>query len=71
MDQQSEMLYYFYCMSNSRFTKIYKNYGADHLILPMFFLKKRKRTGTSSLPNFLHSFREKYFSRYILLTDQI
>ena len=55
-------------MSKTRSTKAYY---ADHLLLPYIKLKKKRGLELVSLPHFLKIFEEKYFSCFILLTQQI
>ena len=46
---------------------------ADHLLLPHIKQFKKIKRGLElvSLPHFLHNFLEKFFSCYILITDQV
>ena len=45
LDQQPEILQFFYCMAKSRTTKIYLTQGADHLLLPYMKLCKKSKVG--------------------------
>ena len=62
----------FYCMPKPRSTKINLNYAADHWPLPYIKLFKKTQRGWNSLPASFSAwfFEEKYFSGYILLTEQ-
>ena len=59
------------CLSGGLLTYIRTKVLADYLFLPyVVFIKIKKMSGLVSQPNFCMIFEEKYFSRYILLTNQ-
>ena len=53
----------FYCMSKSRTTKMYWNWGVDHLLLLHIkhFQKIKRALELVCLPHFLHGFQRKVF----------